>query len=49
MLKEMTALENQDLPCTYLAHHKLESINLVIILFHYIYTTTVIVMTFVAE
>ena len=49
MLKELTALENQDLPCIYLAHHKLESIDLVIILLHHIYTTTVIVMNFVAE
>ncbi len=36
MLKDLTALESQDLLCTYLAHHKLESIHFVTItLYHY--------------
>ena len=28
---EQTVLERQDLPCTYLAHHELESVNIIII------------------
>ena len=29
---EQTALERQDLPCTYLAHHELESVNIITII-----------------
>ncbi len=30
-LSEQTAFKRQDLPCTYLAHHVLESVNITII------------------
>jgi len=42
---EWTALEGQDLPCMYLAHHELESVNIIVVVTNIMMIILIIMIT----